>query len=298
MRVYMVTPVLRQQMNREIREKMKPMAPIPADTPPELNRLPGVRCVAFDVYGTLLVSAAGEIGTAREASRGGGPFTEVADRLGLPRTVQSTLAAAYYRAISEYHDLARRRGVRNPEVDIREIWRDVLATVKPHTDLPPEQIALTYELAANPVWPMPGAHRLLCDLVAQGIRVALVSNAQFYTPIILEELFGTSLEEMRVHPCVWSYEIGEAKPASRPFHHLLMALHSEGIGPGETLYVGNDMLNDIVTAQDQGLRAILFAGDSRSLRHRGDMDALYSRTPDAVITAFDQLPAVIGIGMQ
>lgn len=298
MRVYMLTPVLRQQMNREIRQKLLPIAPIPTDTPPELRQMGDIRCVAFDVYGTLLVSAAGEIGTAQEASAGVGPFAEVAHLLGLPRTLEGTLAETYYRIIAEYHDQARRHGSHHPEVDIRKIWRKVLATVKPHTPPQPEWVALSYELTANPVWPMPGAQRLLRGLVAHGMRVALVSNAQFYTPIILEVLFGTSLKEMRLHPCVWSYEIGEAKPAALPFHHLINSLRAEGIEPGETLYVGNDMLNDIVTAQDQGLRGILFAGDSRSLRRRGDMDTIRNRTPDAVITALDQLPAVIGIGKQ
>jgi len=37
----------------------------------------------------------------------------------------------------------------------------------------------------------------------------------------------------------------------------------------KTLYVGNDMLNDIWTATEAGCRTVLFAGDQRSLAKNG-----------------------------
>lgn len=41
-----------------------------------------------------------------------------------------------------------------------------------------------------------------------------------------------------------------------------------GIESSQTLYVGNDMLNDIYPAQQLGLKTAFFAGDQRSLRKR------------------------------
>ncbi|MEX2443710.1 MAG: HAD family hydrolase [Alkalispirochaeta sp.] len=294
MRVYMVTPVLRQQLSREIREKSRPLEPITGDTSADLHRLPGIRCVAFDVYGTLLVSAAGEISTATGASRDAGPFALMTDVLRLPRTLTASVEETYYQTIDTHHQRARARGTQHPEVDIRAVWREVIGRFESPVPLQSELVALSYELAANPVWPMPGALTLLQSLAHRGIRVALVSNAQFYTPLILEELLGESLESLHIRPCIWSYEIGEAKPSPAPFRSLIDALASEQISPGETLYLGNDMLNDIVTAQDQGLRAVLFAGDRRSLRLRCDRPEIRTRAPDAVITDLQQLPAVIG----
>jgi putative hydrolase of the HAD superfamily len=157
----------------------------------------------------------------------------------------------------------------------------------------PELVAITYELAANPVWLMPETRSVFHWLAKHGFRIALVSNAQFYTPLILETLLGRSLTALKIDPRVWSFELGEAKPSPKPFQDLIRQLAAEGIGPGETLYVGNDMLNDIVTAQDQGIRAVLFAGDARSMRLRRGTPRVEGRAPDAVITALSQLPTVI-----
>ena len=60
-----------------------------------------------------------------------------------------------------------------------------------------------------------------------------------------------------------------------------------GILGKETLYVGNDMLNDIKTASLSGFRTVLFAGDRRSLRLRKDI--CQDIVPDTVITCLDQL---------
>ena len=46
------------------------------------------------------------------------------------------------------------------------------------------------------------------------------------------------------------------------------ALGKNGVAPGEVLYVGNDMLNDVYAAGQVGFRTALFAGDQRSLRMR------------------------------
>ena len=39
------------------------LTPIPSGETPQLQKLEAVRCVLFDLYGTLLVSGSGEVGT-------------------------------------------------------------------------------------------------------------------------------------------------------------------------------------------------------------------------------------------
>jgi putative hydrolase of the HAD superfamily len=289
----MLTPVLRQQILTEIRRKSYHLAPIPTDATAEINELAGIRCVAFDVYGTLLVSTAGEIGTAVDSPQESGPFAVVANALGLSREHAPTVAETFHERIAAHHERGRKRGISHPEVDICTIWREVMAHIDVHNPIYPEFAAITYELAANPVWPMPGAGTLLSSLAEGEIRIALVSNAQFYTPLILEELLGEFRTGLTIKPRVWSYEIGEAKPSPYPFVSLVSQLSAEGISPGETLYVGNDMLNDIVAAQDQGLRAALFAGDARSVRFRTGLPQVEGRVPDAIVTDLRQLARVI-----
>jgi putative hydrolase of the HAD superfamily len=57
-----------------------------------------------------------------------------------------------------------------------------------------------------------------------------------------------------------------------------------GIRHDEVLYVGNDMLNDIMPANSVGFRTALFAGDARSLRLREDEPSVRGSTPDLVVT--------------
>jgi len=66
-----------------------------------------------------------------------------------------------------------------------------------------------------------------------------------------------------------------------------------GIMPGNVLYVGNDMLNDIYTAHNSGFQTCLFAGDRRSLRLRTDRPECASLKPDAIIKELNQLTDMI-----
>ena len=67
----------------------------------------------------------------------------------------------------------------------------------------------------------------------------------------------------------------------------------QGIEPGQCLYVGNDMLNDVWTASQSGMRTCLFAGDLRSLRRREDDPRCMGLKADAVVTALDQLDGLL-----
>ena len=78
------------------------------------------------------------------------------------------------------------------------------------------------------------------------------------------------------------------------FQNLVEHLEQRyGMMSEETLYVGNDMLNDVWTASQCGLRTALFAGDQRSLRMRGDDPRCADLEPDVIITKLSQLLAVV-----
>jgi putative hydrolase of the HAD superfamily len=140
---------------------------------------------------------------------------------------------------------------------------------------------------------MPASLETLTALTRANIAVGIVSNAQFYTPLILETLWHTSLSQLRLDPLVWSYEIRAAKPGSAPFIALIDAVASRGIQPHEILYVGNDMLNDVKVAQQNGIHAALFAGDRRSLRMRRDDQRVSGVVPQRVVTDLSQLLTIV-----
>ena len=62
------------------------------------------------------------------------------------------------------------------------------------------------------------------------------------------------------------------------------ALGKLGISPAEAVFIGNDMLKDIMPASVTGYKTALFAGDKRSLRLRKDHDACSNIKPDVIVT--------------
>ena len=63
----------------------------------------------------------------------------------------------------------------------------------------------------------------------------------------------------------------------------------QGISAEQVLYVGNDLLNDVMAAASVGFRTALFAGDQRSLRWRSGDARVEGIQPDVVITHLPQL---------
>jgi len=279
---------------REIRESLSPLAPIPSGMSPRGSRPRGIRAILFDIYGTLLISGTGDISLA---SLQGGMFgmDALLRQSGFPLTDPSAadiIPDLIDREIQRRHAELRDAGTDYPEVEIRDVWRDVLIHLwnDAYLDDDPraaetDHLALRHELGVNPVWPMPGFPEVVVRLAEAGYRVGIVSNAQFYTPLILEVLADATLEDLGFEPglCSWSYALRRAKPSPDVFSAPLARLNDEGVVPSEVLYVGNDMLNDVAAASRAGCRTCLFAGDRRSLRLR-EGDSRADVEPDMIIT--------------
>lgn len=294
-----------------ILQHSRTLAPVATGVSPRLQSLPEVRCVLFDVYGTLMVSGSGEVGTLLlEASVGafvkaiataGVEVQEAgnANAAELEERGRTALAAAV--TASHAHD--RAAGVEYPEVEITDIWRDCLAglardalvAVPPTVDF--AELALQYELRTNPVWPMPGAERCLSTLRERGVVIGIISNAQFFTPQILTALLPISFKDLDSGGDVqyYSYRHRQAKPGEVLFRMAAEELAERGISAGEILYVGNDMLNDVMPAAGVGFRTALFAGDARSLRLREDDDRIAGVSVDLVIDDLTALIDCVGV---
>jgi putative hydrolase of the HAD superfamily len=256
--------------------------------------MPRLRAVLFDVYGTLLTSASGDIDASPEQDAGrAAEAAFAAVDISLP--FSGDVAAEDLRhGILADHQQARAAGTDFPEVDIREIWGRVLLAWQRSgrldveaSDIDIERLAVEYEMRVNPVWPMPDASECLHELQQQGVVVGLVSNAQFYTPVVLAALLGGSLTELGFDSRLrfYSYQHRRAKPDTFLYERAAEALGARGIAASETIYVGNDMRNDMLPAQRAGFRTALFAGDARSLRLREDDDLACDVKPDAIVTS-------------
>ena len=316
----------RESATLVVRHRSAPIKPRPLDEgsvpgsslgpmlPSTPAPLAGIRAVLFDIYGTLFVSASGDVGTVMgpgENERFIAALAEAVPHLvgmrararDLPTALGEAASEAYVSAIAHSHAASRAAGVDHPEVEIRRVWWNTCSTLASGgflSRLPElgeiERLALAYELRSNPVWPMPEAARTIRELKAAGYRLGVVSNAQFFTPHLFAALMDTDMAELGFEPdaCAYSFAKGVAKPSPMLFDDPLRHLReSHGITPAEILYIGNDMLNDIATAARAGCRTCLFAGDLRSLRLRaGDRQAA-DMTPDTVIRSMSELHSVL-----
>lgn len=272
-----------------VRRVCQPLAPRPTGVVVHLPVLPDIKVVLLDVYGTLLISSSGDISSVAKGNEAAA--LEQARAL-LAWTDPCPPASALRALVARHHQQARTAGVDVPEVDIRTIWRE--AFMASGLAVPPdprvEALALAYELMINPVWPMPGFPHVLSRLRSR-VRLGLVSNAQFYTPLVLEALAGCTLRELGVEDalCAWSFQQGRAKPSPALWQTVGDHLRAEGIAPAHVLMVGNDQSKDVEPARRWGFHTALFTGDERSLRIDPRM-----APPDAVITDLAQLTALLG----
>jgi len=255
-----------------IAPESRPLTPQPTDAIAKLRKLPGVRYLVWDIYGTLLISASGS--TERKTSR---------ERL-LRSLLKSddlppfSLEVHLENLIAQEHARSRKNGISFPEIEIREIWQRFFESLSlaPPPDL--AEFALRYELLTNPIWPMPGALEAMSHPATRGV----ISNAQFYTPLLLK-----SFELPRPPRAIYSFEHRTAKPGSPLFHQFL----KDGPAPEEILYIGNDRLKDIAPAHEVGMRTAIFAGDRHSFRPRPERKDLPE--PDAVVTSLAQIPSLL-----
>ena len=113
------------------------LEPLYTGIAPELNQISDIKALLFDIYGTLLISAGGEVGSSPDtilSGEGALPFFHAAHSAGFqiklrPEEFNRKLEELYSGAIQEIHAHEKNRGNTAPEVDILSIWNRILSEV-------------------------------------------------------------------------------------------------------------------------------------------------------------------------
>lgn len=273
------------------RQTSKPMLPLETGLEPKLENRKPVHGILFDVYGTLFISGSGDISIARKGFLENERLEKLLQAHGIEKS-PADLVETFFQTIEAHHQEMRRRGIEHPEVRIEEIWQEVLNW---NDEERTEAFAVEYEMIVNPAYPMPHLEPVLNACKNRLIAMGIVSNAQFFTLQLFDRFLGRDCWSYGFNRdlCFLSYQMGRAKPSLSIFHKAASALEQKGIPPHETIYVGNDMLNDIYPAARTGFQTALFAGDSRSLRLREDHPMCRELRPDYVVTDLSQLLVII-----
>jgi putative hydrolase of the HAD superfamily len=292
-------PVNQAQSYLESRsDDFVPLSVVKTDMVPFFQTDNSIKAVLFDIYGTLLISEAGDIGLSA-LDQGEDHLIQIETTEGQKEIGYNKLKSMLFHRISYYHEMVKKKdvGIVYPEVDIITLWSDIfhLLGFRDYNIDDLLKASIAFEIFSNKVWLMPGALSLIEFLRVRRMPLGIVSNAQFYTPLLFEFLSGLTLDRMGFQEeyISWSYEKKCGKPDPLIFRDPLDELKRLGIKSHEILYVGNDMLNDIATASALGLKTALFAGDQRSLRMREQDSRVIGVKADYIITELGQLEVVL-----
>lgn len=278
------------------------------------------RVVFFDIYGTILLSAEGEIGNTIYSYKRNSKQIEqrfaAACRTACKELFTRELPTEHFEKFHHYylvaihatHNTLKKKGVFTPEIEIRDIWHRILTEHQQKLGidnalLTTERVAMfaiMIELLTNPVQLAPYIGETLAALRQNGFTLGIISNAQFYTPLIVAHLMQTSLPALGFNPalCYWSYEWRIAKPAASCFEQSIAnAERLIGATANEMLYIGNDLRNDIIPAAAAGMRTCLYCGDKRSLRLYPNQADINRQRADIWLTDYRQLIALLGKSM-
>ncbi len=290
----------------QLLDNQSPVLPSETGVKEQIKPNPELKVVIFDIYGTLLVSSSGDVEQSdfniknlQRALIDGGYI--IFDDI--PQGAFRFMIDDFKYTILEHHKKKKAKGIPFPEINISKVWKDVLERaedkvwIKKGKQACIKQFVITFEVLSNRVYPMPGMQEIINDFKKMGIPLGIVSNAQFYTPLIMNHYLNNESGEEMIPPfdpdlTVFSFKLGKGKPDSFLYESLIPALKKKyNAKPSEVLFVGNDMLNDVYAANKAGFKTALFAGDKRSLRWREDK--VGDLKPDLIITDLQQLKKVI-----
>ncbi len=294
-------------------DKQEEMLPIATGVGEKTIKDNSIKAVIFDIYGTLLISSSGDIDKSRMTTETFAKALSL-EQIELTKTSEperegllKSILELYQELISLHQQKLKTNFRPYPEIEIREIFKELInISIKrelitlPKSGYNIDRLIIYFELLCNRIDKMPHLVEILEYIKGKNLPLGIVSNAQFYTQgflnyYIKKEYQATeTIEYFDNDICIYSYKYLRGKPDVFLFNELTQRLKSKyNINPQETLFIGNDMLKDVYTANKAGLKTVLFAGDERSLRERKDEELTVGIEADHIVTDLIQIKNII-----
>ncbi len=290
----------------------------PAKARPHLVRLPKVRAVLWNLYGTLLNISSGHLVFEH-------PQKFVMD-IALDKTVQEFkmwgsmtrkpgqpadyMGDLYKRVLSDLR-LTPSPKEKQPELLAERIWEEIVKKLQKKdfkfdiitfgtlTEFS-RKIAYFFHASLQGTACYAGAAAAAEQVHQLGLKQGLLADAQCFSFVQLQRGLaqqGSSVDAdvlferpLRTLSC----EVGGRKPSERLFKYALTQVATRGIPADQVLHVGSRLTNDLAPAKKLGMRTALFAGDKESLEATPAQMKDPVTRPDVLLTELTQIAEIVG----
>jgi FMN phosphatase YigB (HAD superfamily) len=285
---------------------------------PHLARLPNLRAVTWNVYGTLLAIGGGELlfqhpndfvmnvaldKTVQEFKM----WASMSRKPGQPADYMKLI---YEQVLDEQRMVPPGGTERHPEVASDRLWEAIIKKLfqKDYTfdasfygslNEYSRKVAYFFHASLQGTDCYPGAAAALRHVAESGRAQGLLADGQCFTAVQLQRGLArqeaVSLDELvPAELRALSYEVRGRKPSERLFRLSLQQLAQRGITPDQVLHVGSRLAQDVVPARRVGMKTALFAGDRASLGATPEQLKEPASRPDVLLTELDQIGEVFG----
>jgi len=294
-------------------------APPEVDRPkvkPHLVRLPGVRAVTWNAYGTLLAISGGDLVFQHP--------NDFVMSVALDKTVQefkmwpamsrkpgqpADYMKIIYEQVLDEQRLAT-GGEKYPEVAADRLWETIIkklfqkdyqfdASFYGSLNEYSRKVAYFFHASLQGTGCYPGAAFALRHVAERGLAQGLHADGQCFTTVQLQR--GLAAQEpvgldevICAELCTLSYELRGRKPSERLLRQSQQQLARRGLAPDQVLHVGSRVVQDLVPAKRLGMKTALFAGDRASLQASAEQMKDSLGRPDVLLSELSQIAEVVG----
>jgi FMN phosphatase YigB (HAD superfamily) len=284
---------------------------------PHLKRRPGIRVVLWNVYGTLLNIAGGELLFEQPQ--------KMLMNVALDKTVQEFKMwgsmsrkpgqpADYMEII--YSQVLGEQSIgigdeKYPEVAADRVWEAIVkkllqkdykfdAGFYGSLNELSRKIAYFFHASLQATECYPGCAAALKAVAEAGVQQGLLADGQCFTTVQLQRGLQAQDPEANLDALIppdlrfLSCDVRARKPSERLFRQALQVLGEKNITPPEILHVGSRLTQDLTPARRLGMKTALFAGDRASLQATPEQLKESGSRPTVLLTELSQIAEVVG----
>jgi pantothenate kinase-related protein Tda10/FMN phosphatase YigB (HAD superfamily) len=276
----------------------------------KLNKNNKIKIVMFDLYGTILKQKVGDLEDStnienekkllKSFEKLKQEYKNSKNKINLSSKELKKLFLGF---INSSHKNKKNKGINFPEVKIEKIWHSILKKI----DHPQKnnknfwfEIADNHQKFIAKRTLYKNSSKIFDYCIKNNIKLGIISNAQFYTEKDLLKLLKTTQEFKDVKSiydvfekdlCFFSYKIGFSKPNTKIFDLVNKKLSSYNISMNESLFVGNDVFNDIYSGNQSNMQTCLVINPETKYRKNDERLKKINKNKQSILKVADPTAA-------